>query len=145
MQNNSMSGAFLESTVDLHLDKNNPSANRLNAIVMTESVKSGNSQIDSTLLGADWFDTRNYTTATFESNSVLQTTNNEFDVSGTLSIRDVSRTISFFIILNDTNLGHTAAGTFTIDRREFNLGINSQPDDDKVGYEIVIRFKFDVQ
>ena len=38
-----------------------------------------------------------------------------------------------------------ATGSFTIDRLDFDLGKNSQPDDETVGYQVVVRFEFELQ
>ncbi|MEM7564132.1 MAG: cytochrome b/b6 domain-containing protein [Pseudomonadota bacterium] len=67
MQGDLSEGVFNDSTVEMALDPSNPEAGRLQARVNTASVDSGNSQIDSTLTGSDWFDVSNHPDATFNS------------------------------------------------------------------------------
>jgi hypothetical protein len=38
-----------------------------------------------------------------------------------------------------------ASGNFAIDRLEFGLGSSTQPDEETVGYQVVVYFEFEIQ
>ena len=145
VQNQSVEGLFPESTVNLLLDMENPAANTLDATVSTVTVTAGDTQIDSTLIGSDWFDVANHPQARFASRKLVPVNEGSFSVTGTLQIRGVSRELTFPLKLAHGENKSIASGNFTIDRLDFDLGKNSQPDDETVGYQVVVRFEFELQ
>jgi hypothetical protein len=38
-----------------------------------------------------------------------------------------------------------ASGSFTVNRLDFNLGRDSQPDDETVAYQVTVKFEFEVR
>lgn len=145
VQNQAQQGLFPESTVDMLIDPDNPAANRLQATVTTATVASGNSQVDATLVGEDWFDVENYPQATFESAALLPQGENSYSATGALQIKDISRDISFPVTLTSVEGKRLARGSFVVNRLDFDLGSESQPDDESVGYEVTISFEFEVR
>ena len=138
-------GMFSESTVDMLIDPAIPTDNRLQATVNTAEVDTGNSQIDTTLISEDWFDSDNYPQAMFDSRKLLPLGENSYSVSGVLRIKDVAHELSFPVNLVDGDDKRIASGRFVINRLDFNLGRDSQPDDETVGYPVTITFKFEVR
>ena len=145
VQNQAQQGSFSESMVEMLIDPDNPAANRLRATVNTATVSSGNSQVDSTLVSADWFDTDNYPQAIFDSRELVADGENSYSVSGTLRIKGVTRELSFPLNLAYSDDRRVASGNFTVNRLDFNLGRDSQPDDDTVGYPVTIKFEFEIK
>lgn len=145
VQNQAQQGSFGESIVEMLIDPDNPAANRLQATVNTATVTSGNSQIDSTLVGSDWFDTDNHPRAIFESRELVANGENSYSVSGTMRIRGIARELSFPLNLAGRDDRRVASGSFTVNRLDFNLGSDSQPDDDTVGYLVTIKFEFEIR
>jgi polyisoprenoid-binding protein YceI len=127
------------------LDAADPESGSLRATVATGSVSSGNSQIDSTLVGSDWFDVRNYPQAVFESTSIRAIDDNRYAVTGTLQIRGTTRDIEFTLTLDGEAGARKATGEFTVNRLDFELGAESQADEDTVAYPVTIRFAFEVR
>lgn len=138
-------GSFTASTVELVLDPGNPAANRLIATVDTPSVATGTSQIDSTLKASDWFDVDNYPQAIFESSSVLPDGENRYAVSGILTIKGIGREIGFSLTLDQAENGRRGLGGFTLNRLDFGLGAESQPDGETVGLTVPVEFEFEIQ
>jgi cytochrome b561/polyisoprenoid-binding protein YceI len=145
LQGNSTEGVFPESKVDLLLDIDNPNNSSLRAAVNTTGVTAGNSQIDSTLKGSDWFDINSFPQAIFESTQLLPTGEDQYSVSGTLQIRGISKELAFPMQLVFEETHKVAIGSFIINRLDFDLGKSSQPDDDTVGYGVEVSFKFEIQ
>ena len=145
VQGQTAEGTFPESTVELKIDNANPTVNSLNATVNTTTVSAGNSQVDSTLQGSDWFDVDNHPQAEFISTELLPVSGGSYSAAGTLRIRDITNEIAFPVNLETSESGQLALGQFTVDRRDFNLGMSSQPDDETVGFEVVVQFEFEVR
>jgi cytochrome b561 len=145
VQNQTAEGLFPESTVELLLDTENPTANTLDATVTTATITTGNSQIDSTLLGSDWFDVKNHPQASFASRELVPVGEGSYAATGTLRIKGISRELTFPLNLAHEENKSMATGSFTIDRLDFDLGKNSQPDEETVGYQIVVEFEFEIQ
>jgi cytochrome b561 len=145
VQNQVLEGMFPESTVELLLDTENPVANTLAATVSIATATTGDSQIDSTLLGSDWFDVKNHAQASFASSELIPAGEDSFAVTGSLQIKGISRELRFPLNLAHAENKSMASGSFTIDRLDFDLGKTSQPDDETVGYLVVVKFEFEVQ
>jgi polyisoprenoid-binding protein YceI len=145
VQNQTAEGLFPESMVELLLDTNNPTASTLNARVTTATVATGNSQVDATLLGSDWFDVKNHPQASFVSTEMVPAGENSYSATGTLQIKGFSRKLTFPLKLIHEENKSMATGSFTLDRLDFDLGKSSQPDEETVGYQVVVEFEFEVQ
>ena len=145
VQNQGLSGSFRESSVELFIDRRNPLKNSLSASVNVPSVATGNSQIDTTILASDWFDANNHALASFESTKVTPVEENSYSVSGTLTIKDLGREVSFPLQIENLDTGRTASGSFSVNRLDFELGKNSQPTDKTVAFDVTINFRFEIE
>jgi len=143
--NRSLEGRFVESSVELLLDSNNPAANSLRATLNVSTITTGNSQVDATLLGSDWLDVKNHPQASFESTELVAVGEDGFSVSGSLRIKGVSRDLRFPLMLVKSENKRMATGSFTVNRLDFNLGSSSQPDEAKVAFPVEVGFEFEVQ
>jgi polyisoprenoid-binding protein YceI len=88
------------------------------------SVDTGSGMKDGKLKGNDFFDFKNNPYVTFHSSKIEQTGPSSFDVSGTFTIRGVSKPekLTFTSIGKGTGEGEIK-GTMAFDRKEF--GMNS--------------------
>ena len=88
------------------------------------SVDTGSGMKDGKLKGKDFFDVKNNPYVTFHSSKIEQTGPNSFDVSGTFTIRGVSKPekLTFTSIGKGTEEGEIK-GTMAFDRKEY--GMNS--------------------
>ncbi|MEM7256325.1 MAG: cytochrome b/b6 domain-containing protein [Pseudomonadota bacterium] len=131
-----LGGVFTVHQITLVLDDNQPQNATLNATVDTASVSTGDGQIDSTVVTENWFNSDQYPQASFSSDSITVSGDNQFDVSGTLSIREFAQPVSFVM----QRQGQSFSGEIAIDRRDFGIGVGGQ--DDFVAPEVSIRFSF---
>lgn len=137
-------GYFSDASVQASLDFANPANSRLSARVQTASVQSANPQVQNQLPDADWFDAQSHPEALFQSTAFEARDPNSMQVTGTLALKGVEKTVSFVMALQDDQGGQRATGEFTIDRRDFNIGMGSQPDEEYVGFPVSIRFQFEI-
>lgn len=96
----------------------------------TSSVFTNNSQRDEHLKSDDFFNAEKYPTLDFTSKSFKKTGDNRYKLTGDLTIRDITKTITLDVVHGGTvedPYGQTKAGfevTGTINRKEFGLKWN---------------------
>ncbi|MFT5894876.1 MAG: cytochrome b561/polyisoprenoid-binding protein YceI [bacterium] len=137
-------GIFTSSTVVATLDETNPANSTISATVITASITSENYQVAGSLPDADWFDVENHPEAIFQSSSVEAGVNGELLVTGDLTIKGLTQSVTFTMILSTEDERRIARGSFPIDRREFSMGLESQATADYVGFEVQIKFRFEI-
>ena len=138
-------GTFPVSEVTATLDETAPANSSIEARVETAGVTSPNAQMAGSLPDAEWFDSANHPEATFASSAVRRADDTTLEVDGTLTIKGVPLDVSFPMTLADEDGTRVARGEFTVDRQDFELGLESQKTDQYVGYPVVIRFRFDIE
>ena len=87
-------GSFDEFTGRLHLDAENPPAASAEITIEVSSVDTRNEQRDGHLRTNDFFDIAQYPQITFKSTSVEQLDTENFKVTGDLTIKGVTKSIS---------------------------------------------------
>lgn len=128
-------GAFNSVSIELVVDSESPESSVLNATVQTASVSTGDGQIDSTVVTADWFASDQYPEATFRSTAFEPVVNTDnYSVSGDLTIRGNTRSVTFILMMADG----VASGEFPVDRKDYEVGTGGQ--DGFIEAEVMIRF-----
>lgn len=79
--------------VELVLDSANPANSVLNATIDAASVDSRVAKLDEHLVGDKFFDATSYPDITFRSTSIEALGDDEFSVTGNLTIKDVTRPV----------------------------------------------------
>jgi len=136
-------GQFNESTITFTFDEANPGNSSLIADVVTASAFTDNFQIDGSLPEPDWFDSEQYPTANFTSSSVTKTPDH-YLVKGSMTIKSSSNDIEFPMIITEQEGKQVASGEFVINRFDYKIGSEDQPDEEYVGADITLTFSFDL-
>ncbi len=119
-------GEFLAYDAEILMDGADLSTLSVNASIETASIDTGNERRDGHLRSDDFFAAEEFPSMTFTSTGVTEVEGNKFQLSGDLTIRDVTQTI----VLEGEFLGTASMGdsdragfeaTTTINRTEFNL------------------------
>ncbi len=100
------------------------------AEIEATSVDTRDDQRDDHLRSADFFDVENYPHLTFESRSILKVSDATFDVTGDLTIRSTTKSVTFPVEVEGRatdpqggrRIGYSAR--LRIDRRDFGLTFN---------------------
>lgn len=100
------------------------------AEIETASVDPRNDQRDDHLRSADFFDVENYPRLTFKSTSILRVSDSTFDVTGDLTIRSTTKSVTFAVEVDGQatdpqggrRIGYSAR--LRVDRRDFGLAFN---------------------
>ncbi len=86
--------------VELVLDSANPANSVLNATIDAASVDSRVAKLDEHLVGDKFFDATSYPDITFRSTSIEALGDDEFSVTGNLTIKDVTRPVVLKTTIN---------------------------------------------
>ena len=91
---------FRSFDASLSLDSENIENSSVDVVIDTTSIDSRVENFNGHLNGANFFDTENFPTATFKSTSVKETGENEYEVTGDLTIKDVTQSVTLSAKLN---------------------------------------------
>lgn len=120
-------GSFNEFTGTLTVDGENPENSSAEVSVDTNSIDTRNEQRDGHLRTNDFLDIEKYPQITFSSKAVRQVSDDTFEVTGDLSIKDVTRSVTIPFEFGGAatdpfgNFRIGFDGSITIDRREYNV------------------------
>jgi len=87
-------GAFNDVDGHIHVDAANPANSTVEVRVKAASVDTRNAQRDEHLRTNDFLDSANYPTIVFKSTSISHDGGNDFVVTGDLTIKDVTKSVS---------------------------------------------------
>ena len=99
---------------------------RFDVTVDAGTVDTDNKTRDNHLRSADYFDTGKYPLIGFKSSRVTASTvPGQYDVTGMLTIKGISRELQFGFSATPVNKDYLFTGTFEINRLDFGVGGNS--------------------
>lgn len=111
-----------------------PEANPVvTATFQLRHAKTGDSTYDSTLPETDWFDVKNHPLGEFVSTEVVAITTG-YQVAGNLTLKGITKLVSFALVDKDNKL----AANFAINRLDYKIGFDSDPDADWVSETITM-------
>ena len=102
-------------------DASNPSASVFNVTVDANTINTDIDMRDSHLKKEEYFDASKYPTINFVSTSITGDQNG-YTLSGHLTIKGITKDISFPFTVTHQNDGTVFTGTFSINRKDFNVG-----------------------
>lgn len=137
-------GLFTETSVEASIDAANPESSSIVARVQTASLDSDDEQIKGTLPDPEWFDVANHPEALFESSAIEAASDGSLLVTGSLTIKTTTTEVSFPMTIADEEGKRVARGEFLIDRSEYDIGMESQGNEDIVGFKVTVKFRFDI-
>ena len=120
---------FRTFDANLTLDSENPENSSIEVVIDTTSIDSRVEEFDGHLRGSNFFDTDNYPQATFTSTSIEQNEDGTFAVTGDLTIKGVTKSVTLDATLNNAAM-HPMRNVPTVGfsaetqvmRSEFNMG-----------------------
>ncbi len=84
---------FRDFDVEFSLDNENLSNSSLNVNINVDSIDSGTTKFDKHLVSEDMFDTAKFPKATFTATDFVMTAADKMDITGDLTIKDVTRSV----------------------------------------------------
>ena len=129
-------GQFNDYNIDLDWPKS------VKVVINAQSINTKNKTRDRHLRSKDFFDVKKYSTIVFQSDSImslLDTRNHsKYMVKGQLTIKDVTKEISFEIIKSTESNSVNFKGEFRINRFDYNLTHSKRLIDNPVDIKIDI-------
>ncbi|WP_436663622.1 YceI family protein [Alicyclobacillus acidoterrestris] len=124
-------GSFKKFDATVAADPDDLSTADIEFTIDAASVDTRNEDRDNHLKGADFFDVENHPTITFKATDIKKTADQEYDMTGDVTIRGVTKPVTFHVVYNGTGKnpwGAEVAGfeaTATISRKDFGLTYNA--------------------
>ncbi|GEO25394.1 polyisoprenoid-binding protein [Alicyclobacillus acidoterrestris] len=124
-------GSFKKFDATVAADPDDLSTADIEFTIDAASVDTRNEDRDNHLRGADFFDVENHPTITFKATDIKKTADQEYDMTGLVTIRGVTKPVTFHVVYNGTGKnpwGAEVAGfeaTATISRKDFGLTYNA--------------------
>ncbi len=119
-----LDGTFDKWNATLTFTSPDVSTGVLTINIQADSVNTGSGMKDNKLKSKDFFDVKQNPLITFKSTKVVQTGPTTFDVTGTFTIRGVSKPETLTLTVSGVGTGSgTITGTMAFDRKQY--GMNS--------------------
>ncbi|MGE0047215.1 MAG: YceI family protein [Hyphomonadaceae bacterium] len=134
-------GTFETWRADIRFDPENLDASQVTVTIDTASARDGVSLHEQSLPQREWFDTANHPQATFRTTRIRHREGNEYEAEGMLTIKGRTEEIDlpFTLTINANRASMT--GRVEIERRDFDLGMESDPDAEYVSRSIRIEVR----
>lgn len=134
-------GRFNDVSGNFAFEQGKAEGLRFDVTIKTESVDSGNADLDKHLRSPDFFSTKDFPAMTFKSTKATKTGEGTFDVAGELTMRGVTKPVTAkveFCGMRDMGRGPKAGfeATFTVKRSEF--GVNYGVEKGAIGDDVKV-------
>lgn len=136
-------GSFKAFNAQIRFDPKKPEAAQLGFTIDLASARIGTAETEAELAKADWFNTKAFPQASFQSTGVKSLGGGRYEVSGKLGIKGASRDVVVPVTLTPgpTPGTGTAQGRFSLQRLDFRIGEGDWKDTSIVANEVVVRFR----
>jgi polyisoprenoid-binding protein YceI len=115
------SGTFEKMAGAIDFDKKNLAASKISAVIVVNSVKAGNEQLEAHLMSPDYFDAEKFPKISFVSTEILAK-DAGYIAKGKLSMKDSTKVIEFpFTFTEDGSSKGVFSGTMTINSADYGV------------------------
>ncbi|MDL2171690.1 MULTISPECIES: YceI family protein [Asaia] len=115
-------GSFTQYEPQIALDPAHPETGRIDMTIDLASAQTGDRQRDTALPGSDWFDTATFPEAHFVSSAIRRVQGDQYQASGTLTLRGVTQPVTLDFTLDVTGETAHAKGHADLLRSRFGVG-----------------------
>lgn len=133
-------GTFPGFQTRVSFDPANPAAGKLDVTIPLAGANSGNSDRDSTLQGADFFNVARFAQARYTANGFRALGNNRYSADGTLELRGVSKPVTLTFSWTP-GAQPVLTGKATVKRLDFGVGSGDWTDTRIIPNETAISTK----
>jgi polyisoprenoid-binding protein YceI len=134
-------GQFRRFDAQVSFDPKKPEAARIGFTIDLASTRIGTAETEAELAKPDWFNTKNFPQATFQSSAVKALGGGKFEVAGKLGIKGAARDVVVPVTLTQSGAVSTATGSFTLKRLDFRIGDGDWKDTSMVANDVVVKFR----
>ncbi|QQT25923.1 YceI family protein [Sphingobacterium spiritivorum] len=151
MMISNVKGLFQDFEIQLEGNGEDLSAATIKAAIKTDSINTKNEQRDQHLKSGDFFDAANYPEIKFVSTSIVKKSEDEFAVTGDLTIKDVTKPITLDVDFGgiavdpwgNSKVGYTFSGK--INRSDYGLTWNAALETGGVMVSEEVKISGDIQ
>jgi polyisoprenoid-binding protein YceI len=131
-------GAFKTWAAQIEFDPSKPEAAHVVVSIDVASASTGDTQRDESMPQPDWFNAGEFAKASFEAKGFVPKGGSDYETTGTLTLRGVSKVVTLpFSLKIDGESAH-ATGSTTLVRTDFGVGQGSWSDGAMVGLEVAV-------
>jgi polyisoprenoid-binding protein YceI len=138
--NVAMDGHFKKFAAQLNFDPAKAANAKVTLDVDLASIDTGSAEGDDAVAGKQWFNTKTFPIAHFASSGVKALSGNRYEVTGQLSIKGRTQTVSAPTTVTVNGNTATFDGAFVIKRADFAIGEGVWADFGTVANEVQIKF-----
>lgn len=131
-------GGFAKFTGEAKVDADAKTLQSVSVEIDTTSLFTAFPKLTDHLNSPDFFETREYPTAKFESTEIAAGGEGQIAITGNLTLHGQTKEISFPATMSITDEGLTLKGDFSINRSEFGMNFGEGQVDDKVLMAVAI-------
>jgi len=135
-------GSFKKFAAHLSFDPAKPSNAKAALDLDVTSIDTGSDEGNDEVATKAWFNSKAFPRAKFESTSFKALGGNRYEVSGKMSIKGRTQTVTAPFTLNQQGNSAIVDGTFVLKRADYAIGEGSWSDFGTVANEIQIKFHF---
>ncbi|WP_206999173.1 YceI family protein [Trinickia mobilis] len=133
-------GTFKKFSAQVSFDPAQPAAGSAQITIDTSSYDLGDPDYNKQVAGTDWFDAKAFPTATFVSSAIAPAGGNQFKVTGKLTIKGKSQSVTVPVTVAQQGATQTFDGTLPIKRLQFDIGMGEWKDTSTVADDVLIKF-----
>jgi polyisoprenoid-binding protein YceI len=134
-------GKFRKFDAQVAFDPKKSETSTIGFTIDLASVSLGAAETEAEVVKPDWFNTKAFPQATFQSSSVKPLGGNRFEVAGKLAIKGATKDVVVPVQLAQAGPTTTATGAFTIKRLDFKIGDGDWKDTSMVANDVQVKFK----
>jgi polyisoprenoid-binding protein YceI len=134
-------GKFKKFDATVAFDPKNTATSKIAFTVDLGSASLGSSETEAELAKPEWFNTKAFPQASFQSTKVTAQGGGKFEVDGKLTIKGNAQDVKVPVTLTQAGGTTTAAGAFTIKRLQFKIGDGDWKDTSMVADDVNVKFK----
>jgi polyisoprenoid-binding protein YceI len=134
-------GRFRKFDAQVAFDPKKPDAAKVAFTIDLASISLGTPEVEAEVAKPDWFNTKSFPQATFQSTSAKALGGGKFEVAGKLGIKGSTRDVVVPVTLAQSGANTTATGTMTLKRLDFRIGDGDWKDTSMVANDVIVRFK----
>lgn len=139
------SGRFKRFDARLDFQPRRPEASKIGISIDLTSAALGTPDNEVLLARSDWFDSKSFPKASFESTSVKSIDAQKFEARGKLTMKGISREIVVPFNLSAQTGDAVATGSFVLRRKDYKIGTGEWEDASLVADEVNVAFRFVLQ
>ncbi len=134
-------GRFKRFDADIVFNPANLAQSHARITIDLDSIDLASDESESEIKGKSWFNVSAFPKAVFESTAFRALGGDRYEVSGRLSIKGVTRTLSVPLQFRTVAGVRTAEGSVELHRSDFKVGEGVWADPDSVAEAVQVRFK----